>query len=85
MTTTMTDTAALAAIGAATTELHLPTVRSEASRRADTAKRQQATYLGYLADVLAAEIDDRAERRRSRRIHEAHFPRIKTPGTQFGI
>jgi DNA replication protein DnaC len=77
MTTKMSDTAALASIGAATIELHLPTVRSEAARRAETANRQQASYLVYLADVLAAEIDDRAERRRSRRIHEARFPRIK--------
>jgi DNA replication protein DnaC len=77
MTTKMTDNAALAAIGAATIELHLPTVRAEAARRADTANRQQASYLVYLADVLAAETDDRAERRRSRRIHEARFPRIK--------
>ena len=80
MPTKMTDTAALAAIGAATIELHLPTVRAEASRRAETANRQQASYLVYLADVLAAEIDDRAERRRSRRIHEARFPRIKRLG-----
>ena len=77
MPTKMTDTAALASIGAATIELHLPTVRSEASRRAETAGRQQASYLVYLADVLAAEIDDRAERRRARRIHEARFPRLK--------
>jgi hypothetical protein len=59
MTTKMTDNAALAAIGAATIELHLPTVRSEAARRAETANRQQASYLVYLADVLSAEIDDR--------------------------
>jgi DNA replication protein DnaC len=77
MTIKMTDTAALAAIGAATIELHLPTVRAEAGRRAETASRQQASYLVYLADVLAAETDDRGERRRSRRIHEAHFPRLK--------
>jgi DNA replication protein DnaC len=77
MTTAMTDAAALAAIGAATIELHLPTIRSEAARRAETANRQQASYLVYLADVLAAEIDDRAERRRTRRIHEARFPRFK--------
>jgi DNA replication protein DnaC len=73
----MTDTAAAASIGAATLELHLPTVRAEASRMAETAQRQQASYLGFLAEVLAAEVDDRAERRRARRVHEARFPRIK--------
>ena len=73
----MTDTAAAASIGAATLELHLPTVRAEATRRAEIAQRQQASYLAFLADVLAAEVDDRAERRRARRVHEARFPRVK--------
>jgi DNA replication protein DnaC len=31
----------------------------------------------FLAEVLAAEVDDRTERRRARRIAEAHFPRLK--------
>src|ERR1700691_6572178 len=76
----MTDTAAQAAIGAATRDLHLPTVRNECVRLADVAQRTQATYLGYLAEMLAAEVDDRAERRRQRRVHEARFPRIKRLG-----
>jgi DNA replication protein DnaC len=75
--TKMTDTAALAAIGAATRELRLPVVRSDSSRIADVAKRSQLTYLAYLAEVLAAEVDERAERRRQRRIAEARFPRAK--------
>jgi DNA replication protein DnaC len=75
--TTTTDSAAQAAIGAATRELHLPTVRAEATRLAELAQRAQLTYLAFLADVLSAEVDDRAERRRVRRIHEARFPRIK--------
>jgi len=73
----MTDTAAEAAIGAATRDLHLPTVRSECVRLAEVAQRSQSTYLGYLAEMLSAEVDDRAERRRQRRVHEARFPRIK--------
>ena len=73
----MTDTAAAASIGTATRELHLPTVRTESSRLAEMAQRGQSTYLGYLAEVLAAEVDDRSERRRQRRVHEARFPRIK--------
>ena len=76
----MTDTAATAAIGAATRELHLPTVRTESSRLAEMAQRGQATYLGYLAEVLSAEVDDRTERRRQRRVHEARFPRVKRLG-----
>ena len=61
----MTDTAAQAAIGAATRELHLPTVRTECVRLAETAERSQATYLGYLAEMLAADVDDRTERRKT--------------------
>ena len=75
--TKMTQTAAIAAIGAASRELHLPTVRQEAERLAEVAERSRTSHLAYLADVLAAEVDDRAERRRIRRIREAHFPRTK--------
>ncbi len=84
MTTTMTttktatsDTAAQASINAAARELHLPTVRAEAERLAQIAARERHTHRGYLAEVLAAEVDDRTERRRTRRINEAKFPRIK--------
>jgi DNA replication protein DnaC len=73
----MTDAAAQASIGAAARDLHLPTVRAEAARLAEIAVRHRHTHLGYLAEVLAAEVDDRAERRRARRIAEAHFPRVK--------
>ncbi|MGH9004800.1 MAG: IS21-like element helper ATPase IstB [Acidimicrobiia bacterium] len=73
----MTDTAAVAAIGAATRELRLPMVRAESRRLAELAQRSQLSYLAYLAEVLSAECDERAERRRQRRIHEARFPRMK--------
>lgn len=72
-----TDTAAAAAIGAAARELHLPTVRAEATRLAEIAVRERQTHLGYLAEVLASEVDDRTERRRTRRVAEAKFPRSK--------
>ena len=74
---TRTDEAAKAAIGAAARELHLPTVRTEAVRLAEIAARERHTHLGFLAEVLAAEVDDRSERRRARRIAEAKFPRLK--------
>lgn len=73
----MTDTAALAAIGAAARELRLPVVRTDTARLAEEAQRCQSSYLGFLAEVLSAEVDERAERRRARRVIEAHFPRIK--------
>lgn len=75
--TKMTDTAALAAIGAATRELRLPVVRADAGRIAEIAQRSQHSYLAFLAEVLSAEVDERSERRRHRRITEARFPRIK--------
>ncbi len=75
--TVTVDAAAQAAIGAAARELHLPTVRAEAARLAEIAVRDRQTHLGYLAEVLSAEVDDRTARRRSRRINDAKFPRIK--------
>jgi DNA replication protein DnaC len=88
--TAISDTAALAAIGAAARELKLPTVRADAARLAETAVRERHTHLAYLAEVLAAEVDDRTGRRRARRITEARFPRIKrlddfNPGAIPGI
>ncbi len=77
MTTTTPDTAAAASIEAAARELRLPAIREHAGRLAAQAQRTKATYLGFLADTLTLELDDRAERRRGRRIHEAHFPRLK--------
>ena len=74
---TRSDQAAQAAIGAAARELRLPTIRAEASRLAEIAVRERQSYLVFLAELLAAEVDDRAERRRARRITEAKFPRVK--------
>ncbi len=75
--TTMTDTAALASIGAATRELRLPVVRADAARLAEVAQRSQSSYLAFLAEVLSVEVDERTERRRQRRVTEARFPRLK--------
>ena len=71
------DDAAAAAVAAATRELHLPAIREHARRLATQAQRAKATYLGYLADTLSVEVDERTERRRRRLIHEARFPRMK--------
>jgi DNA replication protein DnaC len=75
--TKMTDAAASAAIGAATRELRLPVVRNDAARLAEIAQRSRLSYLAFLAEVLSAELDERAENRRRRRVTEARFPRIK--------
>ena len=55
--------------GAADRELHLPTVRAEATRLAEIAQRNRLSYLAFLAEILSAEVDDRAERRRERQSH----------------
>ena len=72
-----TDTAALAAIDAATRELQLPQIRAEAERLGAAAQREQVSYLGFLAEVLCLEVDARGERPKQRRIVEARFPRNK--------
>ena len=77
MTKQMTDTAALAAIGAATRELQLPQLRAEIAKLAENAQRQQSSYLAFLAEALTVEVDHRLERRKQRRVIEAKFPRIK--------
>ena len=74
---TRSDEAALAAIGAAARELRLPTLRAEVARVAEIATRERQSYLVFLSELLAAEVDDRAERRRARRIADAKFPRLK--------
>jgi DNA replication protein DnaC len=74
---TRSDTAAQAAIGAAARELHLPTVRDEATRLAEIAVRERQTHLGFLAEILTAELGERSGRRRARRIAEAKLPRLK--------
>ena len=77
MTAALTEPAAEAAIGAACHTLHLPTVRGLAGELADAAARERLTHRAYLAELLAAETDQRDARRRERRIREARFPRIK--------
>jgi DNA replication protein DnaC len=76
----LSEEGAEATIVAACRELHLPTVRTEAARLADMAGRERLTHRAYLAEVLAAEVDERDARRRARRIVEARFPRLKRLG-----
>jgi DNA replication protein DnaC len=74
----MTDQAADAAIHQACRSLRLPTMRSQFNAIADAAERDQMTYRGFLAELLMAECDDRDQRRTTRRIKEAGFPRSKS-------
>lgn len=57
--------------------LHLPTIRDRYDDIAATALRQQASYKSFLLELLEAECDHRDERRRTRLVRDAHFPRPK--------
>ena len=54
---------------AITKELRLPVLRADSARLAGLAQRSQLSYLGFLAEVLPAEVVQRSP--------EAHFPRLK--------
>jgi DNA replication protein DnaC len=71
------DAALEATIKAACKELHTPTIAARARELQDDATRNKQTFMSYLWALLEAELDDRAERRRTRRIREARFPRLK--------
>src|SRR6266487_3816042 len=58
--------------------LRLPTIRGQFPELAEAAAREQMSYLGFLAELLLAECDDRARRRSDRRIKAAAFPREKS-------
>lgn len=73
----VTEQAAVAAIDAGTRLLRLPTIRDRYGEIAAAAQREQLTYLGFLAELVMAECDDRDRRRAARRIHYANFPRDK--------
>jgi DNA replication protein DnaC len=73
----MSEAAAQAAIGAACRTLALPTVREQAAAIAAAAVKQRLSHNAFLAEVLAAECDERDARRRIRRVNEAKFPRTK--------
>lgn len=75
--TSLTESAAQAAITTACKTLFLPTIRAQAAELAQAAARERLTHTAYLAEVLAAECDDREARRRIRRVKEAKFPRTK--------
>ena len=66
-----------ALIEAHATELKLPTVKRRFRQLAAEALREQQTPIAYLAALLEAEHQERAERREKRRLIDARFPIIK--------
>ncbi|SEM81055.1 IS21-like element helper ATPase IstB [Streptacidiphilus jiangxiensis] len=74
----ITEQAATAAIDQACRMLRLPTIRAQFPELAESAAREQMSYLGFLSELLMSECDDRARRRSERRIKAAGFPRDKS-------
>jgi DNA replication protein DnaC len=81
MTTTSrrqpSEPAVAAAIETGCRTLRLPTIRDRFAEIAAAAEREQLTYLGFLAELVMAECDDRTHRRAERRVRAAGFPRPK--------
>ena len=77
MSAALTEQAADLAISDACRELRLPTVRAQHRGSADAAARDGSSHRAFLAELLAAEVEERDARRRERRIIEARFPRLK--------
>lgn len=75
--TNLTAPAAELAVTESCKVLGLPTVRHNHVAYAATAAKQQLTATSFLAELLAAEVDDRHARRICRRINDAKFPRHK--------
>jgi DNA replication protein DnaC len=73
----VTEQAAVAAIEQACRMLRLPTIRDGFTEIATAAEREQLSYLGFLAELVMAECDDRDRRRAAWRVREAGFPRPK--------
>ena len=76
----MNDDAALASIELSSHSLRLPSVKRLSKRLAEEATRRHQGHLEFLATVLLAEVDERDERRRARRVKAAGFPRTKLLG-----
>lgn len=58
--------------------LHLPTIGGQCARLAEQAEHEHQGYLGYLDVLLSAELDEREQKTITRRVQEAHLPKIKT-------
>ena len=75
--TAVTEGLLEAQIRQACRQLRLPTIAARAAGLSAEATKAGEGQLSFLAALLEAELEDRTERRRHRRIAEAHFPRLK--------
>jgi DNA replication protein DnaC len=58
--------------------LRMPTIGAQFNTLAEQAVREKKTHQGYLEALLSAESEERERNTISRRIKEAHLPRVKT-------
>jgi DNA replication protein DnaC len=58
--------------------LRLPTIAESCERLATAAIREKHTHLRFLDTLLEAELEERGVKAVTRRLHEAHLPRVKT-------
>jgi DNA replication protein DnaC len=58
--------------------LRMPTIGTQFARLAEAAVREGQSHVGYLAALLAAEMEERESRAIARLRHEAKLPRMKT-------
>lgn len=58
-------------------KLHLPTVGSQCERLAEQAVKAKQSHVSYLDALLETEVEERERNVVRRRMHEAHFPKVK--------
>lgn len=58
--------------------LHMPTVAAQCVRLAEQAVKEKRSHVAYLEALLEAEVEERERNVVTRRIKEAHFPKVKT-------
>jgi DNA replication protein DnaC len=58
--------------------LHTPTVAAQCVRLAEQAVKEKRSHVAYLEALLEAEVEERERNVVTRRMKEAHFPKVKT-------
>src|SRR5260370_41093247 len=59
-------------------QLRLPTLGGQFARLAEQAIKEKQTHVSYLEALLGAELEEREHNTVTRRIQEAHLPKVKT-------
>jgi DNA replication protein DnaC len=59
-------------------QLRLPTLGGQFARLADEAIKEKQSHVAYLEVLLAAELEEREHNTVTRRLQEAHLPKLKT-------